>query len=231
MLNWLLAIDTALFRLLNSTLTNPVFDVVMPFVTNSRNWLVPLAILAIFMLWRGNARERLVALLVILSVTTADIFCYQVIKPIFHRLRPSHALEDARVLGKKGGKYGFPSNHAANITAAMTVFAYYYRRRRYQAACACVAGVIGYSRVYVGVHYPLDVVAGAAIGASISLGWIAAWQKAERRQWPQQAGAWIETQALKFAATPIGKRLLQWMLAVGKQIGRCYHHFKKDERK
>jgi len=228
-LNWLLEQDTALFRLLNSTLTNPLFDVVMPFVTNSRNWIVPLAILAILMLWRGKERERLVVLLVILSVTTADLFCYQVLKPAFHRLRPSHALEDARVLGKKGGKYGFPSNHAANITAAMTVFAYYYRRRRYQAACAGVAGVIGYSRVYVGVHYPFDVVAGAAIGASISLGWIAAWQHAERRQWPQRVGAWIEKQALKFAATPAGKRLIRRMLAVGKQIERLYHRFKKDD--
>ncbi|GAK51798.1 putative Membrane-associated phospholipid phosphatase [Candidatus Moduliflexus flocculans] len=229
MLDWLLAMDTALFRLLNSTLTNPVFDVVMPFVTNARNWIAPLAILALFMLWRGKERERLVALLVILSVTTTDIFCYQVVKQAFHRLRPSHALEDARVLGKKGGKYGFPSNHAANITAAMTMFAYYYRRRRYQAACACIAGVIGYSRVYVGVHYPLDVLAGMVIGASISLGWIFAWQQAERRQWPQQAGTWIEMQALKFAATPTGKRLLQWMLAVGKQIERYYHQFKNGD--
>ncbi len=218
MLDRLLEIDVALFRLLNSTLTNPLFDVVMPFVTNPRNWMVPIAVIAFVMLRRGATRERRAVVFVILSVATADAFCYQALKPAFHRLRPSHALQDARVLGKKGGKYGFPSNHAANITAAMTVFAYYYRRRRYQFGCASVAGLVSYSRVYVGVHYPLDVLAGAAIGASISVGWILAWQQAEQHRLPQRAGLFIEDMAFRFAITPTGQRLIRGAKSLGKRI-------------
>ena len=206
MLNWLLDKDVALFRLLNSTLTNPLFDVVMPFVTNPRNWIAPIALLAFIMLRRDAKRACVVMAMVIVSVAATDLICYQVFKPAFHRLRPSHALQDARVLGKKGGKYGFPSNHAANSAAAVTIAAYYYRRRRVLLGGAFAAGLIAYSRVYVGVHYPLDVTAGAMIGASISLFWIFAWQQAERRRLPQCARKFVEK-------TPAGQRLIRWMQA------------------
>ena len=172
MLEFILYLDTQLFYLLNTTIANGFFDVVMPFVTNKRNWIVPLAFVLGGMLVAGTKKTRIAVLILILSVATADMLCYRILKPVFNRPRPSHALEDARVLGKKGGSRGFPSNHAANITAAMIVFASVYRRRKWQVGFFSIAALVSFSRIYVGVHYPLDVLAGAAVGAGCGLLWL-----------------------------------------------------------
>jgi undecaprenyl-diphosphatase len=125
----------------------------------------------------------IVLLLLVLAVGSADLLCFRVLKPLVRRPRPSHALEDARVLGGKRGMKGFPSNHAANITAAMTILAYFYRRFLYGAIF--IAVIVSFSRIYVGVHYPLDVIAGAAIGALISYLWLLLWREADKRRYPK----------------------------------------------
>jgi undecaprenyl-diphosphatase len=66
------------------------------------------------------------AVIILLAVSSFDLLCARVIKPSVKRFRPSHELEDARLLVGKGGKYGFPSNHAANIAAAMTLLILFY---------------------------------------------------------------------------------------------------------
>ncbi len=172
MLEFILDLDTQLFHLLNTTISNGFFDVVMPFITNKQNWIIPFGLVLGGMLLAGSNKTRIAVLILILSVATADMLCYRVLKPAFHRSRPSHALEDARVLGKKGGSHGFPSNHAANITAAMTVLAFVFRRRKWQISFFAIAALVSFSRIYVGVHYPLDVLAGAAVGAGCGLLWL-----------------------------------------------------------
>ena len=174
MLDLLLRLDTQVFYFFNKTTANALFDVVMPFVTNGRNWALPTLLLVAGMLYFGKKRERMAVVLIILSVALTDLVCAQILKPAFNRTRPSRALPDAQVRAKTGGRRSFPSNHAANITAAMTILAYFYRRRRH--AFYSVAALVSFSRVYVGVHYPLDVVAGAWLGFALSRGWIRAFE-------------------------------------------------------
>lgn len=167
-------LDLKLFRLINQKLSNPVFDWFMPFISSKSFWLIPIFIGLVLLFWLGKKRGRIATLLIILTIATADPFCARVLKPTFKRLRPSHELNDVRLLGKKGGKYGFPSNHAANVAGSMLILAFFYRRYKY--LCGGLALVVGYSRIYLGVHYPTDVLAGFVIGIGISVGWILIWR-------------------------------------------------------
>ena len=108
-------------------------------------------------------------LILIVSVGLADAISAQIFKPFFGRLRPSHELtEGIRILMGKGGKFGFVSSHAANIFAAAVVFNYFYPR--YKAVFFTIAPLVAFSRVYVGVHYPADILFGGLLG--YSLAWI-----------------------------------------------------------
>jgi len=167
-------LDLGLFHLINQKLANPVFDWLMPLVSSKSIWLIPILAGLMLLFIIGKKRGRLAAILVILTIATADPLCARVLKPTFKRMRPSHTLTDVRLIGKKGGKYGFPSNHAANVTGAMLILAFFYRRSKY--VCGGLAVMVGYSRIYLGVHYPTDVLAGMLIGICLALLWILIWQ-------------------------------------------------------
>ncbi|MCK4641132.1 MAG: phosphatase PAP2 family protein [Candidatus Marinimicrobia bacterium] len=169
----LIHIDRLLFYFVNHEMANPFFDWVMPFITNQWNWAIPILLIWAGMLIIGNKKARIAALLIFLTVSATDPICARVLKPTFKRIRPSRSLEDTRLLVKKGGKYGFPSNHAANVTGAMMILLYFFRRYKY--AFASIALLISYSRVYVGVHYPFDVCFGILIGVLFAVFWIYVW--------------------------------------------------------
>jgi undecaprenyl-diphosphatase len=167
-------IDLWFFYCINQQSANPFFDWLMPVVSSKTIWLIPVLIGLALLATIGKKRGRIAALLIILTITTADPLCARVLKPAFRRLRPSHTLSDVRLIGKKGGKYSFPSNHAANVTGAMLILAFFYRRSKF--VCGGLALLVGYSRIYLGVHYPSDVLAGMLIGISLALFWILLWQ-------------------------------------------------------
>ena len=100
----------------------------------------------------------------------------QFLKPYFSRLRPSHEiLEHINLLVPKGGKWSMPSNHASNMFALATIISYFYSNQKLKIYFFAV--IISFSRVYVGVHYPLDVIAGSLIGCTISWTIITIWIK------------------------------------------------------
>lgn len=172
-MNYILNLDIRLFYFFNQKIANGFFDWLMPIITTKQNWIIPILILWLALLIFGTKKTRIAAILLFITVGTTDPVCYRLLKPTFKRLRPSHALEDVRLLVRKGGKYGFPSNHAANITAAMAVLSYFLRKYRY--AFSSVALLVSFSRIYVGVHYPLDVLFGMGIGLFFAFLWITIW--------------------------------------------------------
>ncbi len=159
----LLALDRRLFDLINGAWTHPVLDAVMVTVTDFDPWRVPLILLLLALLAKGRTETRVAVLLAILAVACADQVSSALMKSLVHRERPFHEVEGVR---KLVGAYGwsFPSSHAANSFAAGTFLALRFRRFR---PILALSALVAYSRVYVGVHWPSDVLAGAALGAAI----------------------------------------------------------------
>jgi undecaprenyl-diphosphatase len=118
--------------------------------------------LVFWMLIRGKPNVRLAAILLILTIVVSDQLNSFVLKFLFARLRPCHVLPDVHLLVGCGSGYSFPSSHAVNNFAGALVLAFCIPRWRW--AFFGFAALIAFSRVYVGVHYPFDVIGGALVG-------------------------------------------------------------------
>ncbi len=162
-MTFLADLDVRLFVLLNREWTNVVFDFLMPLITDFDHWRIPVIILLLVVLARGRAETRVGLLFAILAVVAADQISSSVVKPLFDRPRPFHTLADVRQLVDAHSS-SFPSSHAANTFAAGVFLAIRFRRLR---PILLLPAVVAYSRVYVGVHYPFDVLAGSVLGAAI----------------------------------------------------------------
>ncbi len=155
-------LDTNLFFLLNYKAQNVVFDFLMPILTNLDYWRIPIILLAIALLVFGGRRGRIAVLLLVLGITLSDQVCNSILKPLVGRVRPCNVLENVHLLIGCTEAFSFPSSHATNIFTGMILLSYVYPKIK--AGALTVAVLVSYSRVYVGVHYPFDVVAGVALG-------------------------------------------------------------------
>jgi len=187
MLEILRSADTSLFILINRTLANPVFDALMPALTNWNQTPEGLALAAIgicFFLWKGGRKGRIVILLLALLILISDQLSSSVIKSLVARPRPCHEVNGGplvagvRLLVDCGSGYSFPSSHAVNNFALATFLSYYYRR--YAPLFYSFACVMGLSRIVVGVHFPSDVAGGAVIGSLIAWSVILLWNAVGR---------------------------------------------------
>lgn len=162
------ALDHALFHRLNVVWTARVLDAALPVLTDLNRsrwfWVAVVSLIAVW-IWRERARALRLAVALGATIAASDVFCYRVIKPLVHRLRPEYVLPDVVLRAGSHGRYGFPSNHAANTFAAAMLLSAFYPRLT--ASAFLIAALVGYSRVYVGAHFPLDVLGGAAIGCAI----------------------------------------------------------------
>ncbi len=162
MIEFIQTIDTWLFHLINSGTSNSIFDKIMPFITTNSNWTLVYVFLFGWLFWKGGKNGRICAVVLIVTIVLVDQINSSLLKDWIGRLRPCHTLSDIRLLVPCGGGKSMPSSHAANTFAAAIVLAHYYRH--YLWVWLGIAIAVSFSRVYVGVHYPFDVIAGAGFG-------------------------------------------------------------------
>ena len=116
-------------------------------------------------------RYLVVLAMLICVLTVTDAFCYQILKPYFDRFRPCYVLDTVRLVPPGcGGKWSFPSNHAANAMAIWVVLQHYFQIAWLKWLGLFLAIIVGISRIYLGVHYPFDVLMGFIIGGCLSFG-------------------------------------------------------------
>jgi undecaprenyl-diphosphatase len=167
MLDSLLALDRSLFLLLNHTLAAAVLDPFFTVITDGRSWILPGILAALVFLKAEKKRALVVLLLAAAAVALTDPACARILKPLFHRLRPCNPdalVEGGRFLLGFKSSFSFPSSHAMNMFGQAALFSFFYRR--FTAWFFLFAALIGYSRIYVGVHWPLDVLGGAVLGTA-----------------------------------------------------------------
>jgi membrane-associated phospholipid phosphatase len=183
-MHWLQTFDTALFHFINGTLANPFFDWLMP-VLSGRGvpWLIAVIIALPLVLSFGSRRLKVCALLLVLIISVGNGLVIDTIKNSVARTRPFVTLPDARLFGEAGKGYvapmadgalpatashnSMPSAHAANCFALATLAFLFYRRSGW--VLFPFATSVAFSRVYNGVHYPSDVLAGAILGAGYAI--------------------------------------------------------------
>lgn len=171
MFEWLNQIDTQFFLSLNGA-ANPFFDRFFAFFTSKETWY-PFYILLMALIVRKYKMQSIwVILFFILLIVLSDQLS-GLIKDLVARLRPTHepALDGlVHNPTKRGGKFGFVSSHAANSFALAVLTGFVSQRKRLWGVLLLWAFITSYSRIYVGVHYPFDVIAGAVLGVLIAWG-------------------------------------------------------------
>ncbi|MBN1164918.1 MAG: phosphatase PAP2 family protein [Candidatus Krumholzibacteriota bacterium] len=172
--------EVKVFRLLNSGAANGIFDRIMPLVTDFNRSKIVLTLIWAALVLFGRAKGRWVALMLIPLITATDQISASLIKPLVGRLRPCEVLGNVHLWSGPEGwivtpgeivrsyksSFSFPSSHATNITAAMLFLGLAYRKLI--VPLLLVAFTVSYSRIYIGVHWPLDVAGGMALGALLA---------------------------------------------------------------
>lgn len=182
-MDWLLELDTRLFLAING-LHNAPWDSIMWWISGRFTWW-PFYLLILAYLGVTKKFELLPMILFIaVGITLTDQTSVHLFKNVFHRLRPCHEplLEGMvhLVNNKCGGQYGFISSHASNAFGVALLVISWSHRNWMTAVMLTWALLVGYSRIYLGMHYPGDVIVGGLWGA------ICGWLMGRLYQWLMQ---------------------------------------------
>lgn len=164
MIEFLYSIDVSIFYFINDTLSAKFLDKFFTIITNVNHWYIAYAILLGIAFFKGGSLGKWSVLGVILLIITTDQVSHKVIKEIFQRIRPCNALPNVNSPLGLQGTFSFPSNHAVNNFAVAVFFYMIYPNLKWILFIS--AALVALSRVYIGLHYPSDVIGGALIGSA-----------------------------------------------------------------
>ena len=171
MLDYLKQVDESLFLFLNS-LHNDWLDPVMLFLSAKKVWIPLYLGIVAFIIYSFRKRAIVIIIAIILCISCADQLTSSIMKPGFERTRPCHETHLQELIHKPskcGGRYGFASSHAANTFGLAVFLAFLFNRKKLIGVIISTwAFLVSYSRIYLGVHYPGDILVGAALGSILA---------------------------------------------------------------
>lgn len=200
MIESIINLDKQVFYFINVGLSNPITDFAMPIITNGRIWLpiyISLFIYLIFFnhlksdeylsrnnqlnyfkdLLQYNKNGFMIAGLVAISAILADQISAHLIKDLVGRHRPCQELQNIHLLVSCGSGKSFPSAHSTNNFAATVILSHFFKNKRF--IFYSISSIVALSRVFVGVHYPIDILTGAILGSLISIFLLYVYKKVE----------------------------------------------------
>ena len=197
--------DAALFRSINHSLSNPLFDWLMPVLSGNKFFVPMVIVAAVALIWKQRTKGALCVAFILLAVALGDPLIINSIKHAVARPRPFVTLPDAITLVGRTESFSLPSAHAANMAAAaMVAFLFFRRSWRFMVP---LAAAVAFSRVYNGVHYVSDVLIGATLGAGYAavMVWAAdaCWNWAGRKWFPLW---WAQVPSLYLTASELTLR-------------------------
>jgi undecaprenyl-diphosphatase len=164
MINFLYSIDVSVFYFINHSLSCGALNKFFTIITNVNNWYIAYIILLGISFVKGGRKGKIAAISVLLLILLTDQLSARIIKEIFHRIRPCNALLNVITPLGCNGTFSFPSNHAVNNFAAAVFFYKLFPKLKWVVFIS--ASLVAISRVYIGVHYPSDILGGAVIGSA-----------------------------------------------------------------
>lgn len=174
-------LDQTIFEFINGDLSNGFLDTIMPIWRSKITWIPLYVFFGILIIFQYKKHCWYAAIAIALTIGITDQLSSELIKKNVQRPRPCHVLsverQEINLLVDCGSGYSFPSSHAANHFALATILWLVFRRRWRKVwipvALYLWAFSIGFGQIYVGVHYPFDVLGGGALGCAVGggLGW------------------------------------------------------------
>jgi len=175
MIDQLVQFDRDLFFAINNGLSNGFFDWLMPILRDRYTWVLLYLSIIVFSIKNYGKQGFIMILFLVMTFGISDFISSSVIKPNVQRLRPCNETEiktKVNNLVDCGTGYSFPSSHATNhfAIAVFLIMMFYHKWKVILPIGILWAASISFAQIYVGVHYPIDILTGGLLGSSIGLG-------------------------------------------------------------